>query len=109
AFLRKLLFFSHELREAWSVRRRTAKLYDSFQWRKLMWIGVGLSLYLAVSNRYTAIQIGVSMFCLITGACGMLRWRAVVADNRYPKPTARRIKAIIPHPHTARTQIDRGA
>ena len=56
------------LQEAWSVRRRTAKLYDSYQWRKLMWIGAGLGLYVAVSGRYGPVQIALSVFCLITGA-----------------------------------------
>ena len=49
---RKVMPISAELREAWSVRRRKAKLYDSYQWRKLMWIGAGLALYVAVSGRY---------------------------------------------------------
>src|SRR3954468_4446964 len=45
AVVRKLVPFSAQLREAWSVRRRTAKLYDSYQWRKLTWIGAGLALH----------------------------------------------------------------
>src|SRR5258708_36552221 len=42
AVVRKVVPFSAELREAWSGRRRTAKLYDSYQWGKLMWIGAVL-------------------------------------------------------------------
>ena len=57
AVVRKVVPFSAELREAWSVRRRTAKLYDSYQWRKLMWIGAGLALYVAVSGQYSACPI----------------------------------------------------
>jgi hypothetical protein len=93
AVVRKVVPFSAELREAWSVRRRTAKLYDSYQWRKLMWIGLGLSLYVAVVGRYGPVQIALSMFCLITGAIGAVRWRAVAADSKFPKPTARKIKS----------------
>jgi hypothetical protein len=93
AVVRKVLPFSPELQEAWSVRRRTAKLYDSYQWRKLMWIGVGLAFYVAVSGRYWPVQIALSMFCLITGAIGTVRWRVVAADSKFPKPTARKIKS----------------
>jgi hypothetical protein len=93
AIVRKVVPFSAELREAWSVRRRTAKLYDSYQWRKLMWIGLGLALYVVVAGRYWPVQIALSMFCLITGAIGTVRWRAVAADSKFPKPTVRKIKS----------------
>jgi hypothetical protein len=93
AIVRKVVPFSAELQEAWSVRRRTAKLYDSYQWRKLMWIGAGLGLYVAVSDRYWPVQIAQSMFCLTTGAGATVRWRAVAADSKFPKPTARKIKS----------------
>ena len=48
AVVRKVVPFSPELQEAWSERRRMAKLYDSYQWRKMLWIGAGLALYIAV-------------------------------------------------------------
>jgi hypothetical protein len=92
AVVRKVVPFSAELREAWSVRRRKAKLYDSYQWRKLMWIGAGLALHAAVSGQYWPVQIGLAMFCLITGAGATVRWRAVAADSKFPQPTAREIK-----------------
>src|SRR5689334_371589 len=57
AIVRKVVPFSAELQEAWFVRRRTAKLYDSYQWRKLVWIGAGLACFLAVSGRYGPVQI----------------------------------------------------
>ena len=92
AVVRKVVPFSAELQEAWSVRRRHAKLYDSFQWRKLIWIGAGLACYVVVSGRYLPVQIALSVFCLITGAGATLRWRIVSADSKFPKPVARRIK-----------------
>ena len=94
AVVRKVVPFSAELREAWSVRRRKAKLYDSYQWRKLMWIGAGLALYVAVAGRYWPIQIALSMFCIITGAWGTMRWRVVESDSKYPKPTPKKIKNV---------------
>jgi hypothetical protein len=92
AVVRKVVPFSAELQEAWSVRRRTAKLYDSYQWRKLMWIGTGLALYVAVSGQYWPVHIALSMFCLVTGAGATVRWRALAADSKFPKPMARKIK-----------------
>ena len=94
AAVRKVVSFSAEVREAWSVRRRTAKLYDCYQWRKLMWIGAGLVLYVVISGQYWPMQIALSMFCLVTGAGATLKWRAVAADSRFPKPTARKIKTV---------------
>ena len=93
AVVRKVVPFPAELREVWSVRRRTAKLYDSYQWRKLMWIGAGIASYVAVSGQYWTIQITLSMFCLVTGAAAMVRWRAVLADSTFPKPMARKLKS----------------
>jgi hypothetical protein len=93
AIVRKVVPFSAELREAWSVRRRMAKLYDSYQWRKLTWIGAGLALHVAVSGQYRPVQIALSMFCLVTGAAAMVTWHAVASDSKFPKPTARKIKS----------------
>jgi hypothetical protein len=92
AVIRKVLPFSAALREAWSVRRRIAKLYDSYQWQKLTWIGVGLSLYLVASGQGRPMQIALAAFCLVTGACATMRWRVVAADSKFPKPVARKIK-----------------
>jgi hypothetical protein len=93
AVVRKVAPFSLELQEAWSVRRRTAKLYDSYQWRKLMWVGAGLACYVMVSGSYGSVPIGLSMFCLTTGASATVRWRVVSANSKFPKPTARKIKS----------------
>jgi hypothetical protein len=92
AVLRKVVPISAELREAWSVRRRIAKLYDSYQWRKLLWIGVGLALYVVVSGHYRTVAVGLALFCLFSGAVATVRWRAVAGDSRYPKPVARTMK-----------------
>ncbi len=43
ALLRGVLPFSAETRSIWVQRRQIAKRYDSYQWQKLLWIGLGLS------------------------------------------------------------------
>lgn len=82
AVVRKLVPFSGAVREAWAVRRRTAKRYDSYQWRKLMWIGVGLALFTAVSGQFSPSRIVVCSTCLLAGAAGMVRWRAASANGK---------------------------
>jgi len=94
AVVRKLLPFSAELKEAWSVRRRTAKLYDSYQWRKVTWIGAGLLFYVVISRQFSAVYISLSLLCLLAGAGAFLRWRAILADGAFPKPVARKIKRL---------------
>jgi hypothetical protein len=86
AVVRKLVPFSDAVQEAWAVRRRIAKQYDSYQWRKLMWIGIGLTLYTAVSGQISAPRIVVCSACLLAGAVGMVRWHAVSADGKHAKP-----------------------
>ena len=43
ALLRKALPFSRAVLAAWAEQRKIAKRYDSYQWRKLFWFGVGLA------------------------------------------------------------------
>jgi hypothetical protein len=93
AVVRKVVPFSAELQEAWSVRRRTAKRYDSYQWRKLAWIGGGLACYIAVSGFYRPVPIALSTFCLIIGASAMVRWHIVSASSEFPKPRERKVKS----------------
>lgn len=77
AVVRKLLPFSGAARDAWAARRRTAKRYDSYQWRKLMWIGVGLATYTVASGELSPARIIVAAACLLAGAAAMARWRTV--------------------------------
>ena len=92
AVVRKAAPFSAELLEAWYVRRRMAKAYDSYQWRKLVWIGGGLALYVAISGQHRTVYMALFVFCLASGAAAMMRWHAVASDSKLPKPTARKIK-----------------
>jgi hypothetical protein len=95
AIARKVIPFSAQLKEAWSVRRRTAKLYDSYQWRKVLWIGAGLALYIVVSGDSPSEHVALSAVCLIAGAVAMMKWQAILSDSRYPKPVARKIKRSV--------------
>lgn len=79
AVLRKLLPFSKEVTAAWAERRVLAKRFDSYQWRKLFWFGVGLAAYSASSGKLAWPTAALTAFCLIGGALGFLAWRHKVS------------------------------
>jgi hypothetical protein len=77
AVLRRLLPLSSAVLETWAKRRRIAKRYDSYQWQKLFWYGVGLEAQaLAFDDRFQASQMALASLCLVFGLIGLLRWRA---------------------------------
>ncbi len=51
AALRKLLPFSQRLSAAWAANRALAKRFDSYQWRKLFWIGTGMAAYTVLNDK----------------------------------------------------------
>lgn len=76
AILRKLLPFSREVQAVWAERRQAAKRYDSYQWRKLLWFGIGIACYMGVSGRIWNSLFGVlAVFCMIGGGVGIILWR----------------------------------
>ena len=82
AVFRKVLSFTREIEAIWSQRRRAAKRYDSYQWRKLFWFGLGMACYVAVSGDGGGIVGALSAFCTIGGGVGFICWRnRCVAEN----------------------------
>jgi hypothetical protein len=69
-------------RQVWAQRRQLAKRYDSYQWRKLFWIGCGLGQYILVSGDFQTPRILVCSVCLVTGALGQIRWRWIHSHDR---------------------------
>src|SRR5258705_12339522 len=49
--VRKVVPVSAAIHAMWTERRRLAKRFDSYQWQKLLWIGLGLAAYMLESNR----------------------------------------------------------
>ena len=80
---RKALPFSREVRDVWIERRQTAKRFDSYQWRKLIWFGIGLAGYAVLSGNSGGMVGALTVFCLISGGVGVLIWRrrAAVGGN----------------------------
>ena len=77
AVMRKLLPFPDAALTAWDERRQTAKRYDSYQWQKLLWVGVGIVLYMVLFGQRPLAWIVIAAVCLGGGMLGMARWRAV--------------------------------
>jgi hypothetical protein len=65
------------VRAVWAERRQMAKRFDSYQWQKLLWIGIGLTLRLAWSDRRPAALLALAVACLGAGALGLATWRIV--------------------------------
>jgi hypothetical protein len=83
AFLRGFLPVSKEVREAWFQTRLLTKHYDSYQWQKLFWVGVGIVIHLALSDRLQGVQIAWAVGCLVAGVIGMIIWRKVGVTDRH--------------------------
>jgi hypothetical protein len=83
--LRKLLPFARATQLVWAERRQLGKRYDSYQWQKLLWVGVGLALYMLQSGDTTATRLTVSSICLLTGALGLAWWRLAAAPRHYAR------------------------
>ena len=83
AVLRKLLPFSDEGKQIWFDRRQLAKRYDSYQWRKLFWVGLGQLLYAAVGGGLMTGEWLLTAVCLIGGGAGLIIWRR---NNAEPMP-----------------------
>ena len=77
AVLRHILPFSAEAQRTWVERRMLAKRYDSYQWQKLFWIGLGLLPYAFIGDGLKTGDLVLTCFCLIGGGVGLLLWYRV--------------------------------
>lgn len=73
--IRKALPFSAETVRFWKERRMMAKRFDSYQWAKLVWFGLGMSIYLASTERAPRWGVALATFCVIAGGIGLLIWQ----------------------------------
>ena len=77
AVARRLLPLSSETLDICKARRHMAKRYDSYQWRKLFWIGIGLTAYLVAYGRFGTGPVVLASTCLALGAAGMVTWHTM--------------------------------
>jgi hypothetical protein len=81
AALRHALPFSGEAIAIWVERRNIAKQYDSYQWQKLFWIGIGLLPHAVIGGGLRNGELVVTLICLIGGSAGLLQWQRVNATR----------------------------
>jgi hypothetical protein len=66
-------------------RRDIAKRFDSYLWRKLLWFGIGMAMYAALTSG-GGLLIGFSVVVIVAGCLGEYAWRRngarVVASER---------------------------
>ena len=74
ALVRRAIPFSKEVQEQWALRRYWAKLYDSYQWQKLLWIGLGLAAGAAWKGPVDGYEMTVAVLCVVAGAFGAIFW-----------------------------------
>lgn len=79
AVLRMILPFSAETKAIWFQRRQVAKRYDSYQWQKLFWVGVGLLAFAVVGGGLRAGEQVLALVCLVGGGAGLALWRKTKA------------------------------
>lgn len=76
AIVRRVVPFSGKVRGVWTEKRQLAKQFDSYQWKKLIWIGIGMVGYLILSGPSGSWPSNLlAGFCLIGGGVGVLVWR----------------------------------
>ena len=75
AAIRWLVPFSAELQAQWFQRRLLGKRFDSYQWSKLVWFGLGIMLYGTVFDRMGPAPTALVCACLLMGSCGLVVWR----------------------------------
>ena len=81
AVLRKLMPISDKVRSVWWTRRQLAKRYDCYQWQKLFWIGLGLTLSAATASQFNSVLVSVCALSLLGGAIGIVRWNRLLRSG----------------------------
>jgi hypothetical protein len=77
AVLRHVLPFSPEAKEIWAERSFLAKRYDSYQWQKLFWFGLGMLPHVVIAGGTHAGELVATIFCLAGGSIGLAIWQRV--------------------------------
>jgi hypothetical protein len=84
---RKLIRFSSQVRNHWAKRRQLAKRFDSYQWRKLLGMGVGIGAYAWSDMSKEGLLLAA--VCVFSGAVGWLVWQFKVAQPGASRSAAR--------------------
>jgi hypothetical protein len=83
--VRKALPFSRDAQAVWKSRRRLATIYDSYQWRKLFWMGLGIAFCLKLAGHSDPYMFYLAGVCICGGAIGLMTW-LIVSRRLSPVP-----------------------
>jgi hypothetical protein len=86
---RRVLPFAKSTKAVWAEHRQLGKRFDSYQWRKLFWIGVGVAACSIWSNRLSVAIISVATICMVVGALGYATWRNISKRPPYSRALAK--------------------
>jgi hypothetical protein len=75
AVSRRVVPVSQMVRSHWEWRRTLARNYDSHQWRKLLWFGIGIILGDAPRWAETTAQWFLGLACVAAGVAAEIVWR----------------------------------
>ncbi len=80
--LRRFIPASREVTATWAERRYLAQIYDSFQWRKLPGLGLGLGASLVINHDSRRDALAIAILFLVGGVIGEVCWRNVCRSGR---------------------------
>lgn len=72
AVLRRL--FSSPVQAIWFRRRDIAKRFDSYQWRKLLWFGLGMAVFIVYSGESDFVLVAMSAAEIVAGCLAEIAW-----------------------------------
>lgn len=79
---RKALPFSKAVKAVWFEQRQLAKRFDSFQWAKLLWLGIGVGAHVIYAGRLMAQEGMLALACIVAGGLGAVMWWRAQATIR---------------------------
>lgn len=80
--LRRFIPASREVLTVWAERREFAQIYDSFQWRKLLGLGLGLAAGLFINHESRRDAVAIAILFVVGGLAGEFYWRSVCRSGR---------------------------
>jgi hypothetical protein len=73
--IRMVVPFADGTKSVWAARRQLAKRYDSYQWQKMLWIGLGMLASSVMTGERGVVVLSLAAICVVSGAAGAVVWR----------------------------------
>ncbi|HEX6397721.1 MAG TPA: hypothetical protein VFZ95_09870 [Steroidobacteraceae bacterium] len=83
--VRRLLPFSAAVKTVWAERRQLAKHVDSYQWRKMLGVGLGWAIWcLQTRTPIVAAPFVAALACMAAGIAGWIFWWGRATRHKVP-------------------------